>query len=224
MEKSQSIKEIATSLSQFQAKVEAIKKDANNPFFKSKYAPLESIIAAIRQPLEEVGLSFSQFPSGENELVTILMHKSGEYLQSSVKMTPKKDSDPQMIDGVKVFTQVSPQAQGSAITYMRRYSLSAVLGLATEDDDGNAASKHKPVEKKEDTKKVFTSLEDIKKSIAARLSKLGINYKELTPEESKQMFIDKTQLEPTDNNFIEINNRLGVLVSDKEEASKKNNG
>lgn len=212
MEKSESIKEMAVSLSKFQSKVEAVKKDASNPFFKSKYAPLESIIETIRKPLQDVGLSFSQFPSGENELVTILMHTSGEFLQSSVKMTPKDNT---------------PQGQGSAITYMRRYALSAILGLATEeDDDGNAASKPKPVEKAAVKKpeKVITSLSDIKKSIASRLGKLGVNYKELTPEESKTMFLDLTKLEPTEDNFLEINNRLGVLVSDKEEANKKNNG
>lgn len=211
MEKSQSIKEIATSLSKFQAKVEAVKKDSNNPFFKSKYASLENIIEAIRKPLDEVGLSFSQFPTGENELATILMHTSGEYLQSTVKMAPKENT---------------PQGQGSAITYMRRYALSAVLGLATEDDDdGNAASKPKPVEKKQEVKKpIVASITDLKKSIASRLSKLGVNYKELTPEENTQMFMDLTQLEPTEDNFLEINNRLGVLVSDKEEANKKNNG
>lgn len=213
MEKSTSIKEIATSLSKFQSKVEAVKKDASNPFFKSKYASLENIIEAIRKPLEEVGLSFSQFPTGENELSTILMHTSGEFLQSTVKMSPKDNT---------------PQGQGSAITYMRRYSLSAVLGLSTEeDDDGNAASKPKAPEKKQEAKKpvkVLATLTDIKKSIAANLEKLGVNYKELTPEESKQMFMDMTQLEPTEDNFLEINNRLAILVSDKKEAKDKNNG
>ena len=126
MEKSQTIIEIAKALVNFQSKVSSIKKDGQNPFFKSKYATLENVIETIRKPLEETGLAFSQFPTGENELTTILLHNSGEYLQSTVKMTPKENT---------------PQGQGSAITYMRRYALSAVLGLATEeDDDGNAAS------------------------------------------------------------------------------------
>lgn len=133
MEKSTTITEIAKALTKFQSKVSLIKKDGKNPFFKSKYATLENVIETIRSPLEETGLSFSQFPSGENELTTMLIHISGEYLQSTVKMSPKENT---------------PQGQGSAITYMRRYALSAVLGLATEeDDDGNEASKPSTKEK-----------------------------------------------------------------------------
>lgn len=127
MEKSTTITEIAKALANFQGKVATIKKDGENPFFKSKYATLENVIETIRKPLSEAGLSFAQFPCGENELTTIIMHISGEYLQSTVKINPKDNT---------------PQSQGSAITYMRRYALSAVLGLATEeDDDGNEASK-----------------------------------------------------------------------------------
>ncbi len=126
MNQSQDIAELAKALSAFQAIVTAIGKDSENPFFHSKYASLENIIETIRQPLTDSGLSFSQFPSGENNLTTILMHTSGQWLQATAKMTPK---------------DTSPQSQGSAITYMRRYALSAILGLATEeDDDGNQAS------------------------------------------------------------------------------------
>ncbi len=125
MEKSQSIKEIASALLKFQTAVKPVKKDGDNPFFKSKYATLDNIIDAIAKPMNDAGLSYSQFPSNDG-LTTILMHTSGEWLQAWVKMTPKDNS---------------PQAQGSSITYMRRYALSAVLGIATEsDDDGNAAS------------------------------------------------------------------------------------
>lgn len=127
METSQTIGELAAALAKFQGEVESVKKDGSNPFFKSKYATLENVIATIRGPLKDNDLSFSQFPTGENELATILMHKSGEYIKATSKMNPKDNS---------------PQSQGSAITYLRRYALSAVLGIATEDDDdGNAASK-----------------------------------------------------------------------------------
>lgn len=130
----------------FQGEVSAVTKDGNNPYFKSKYATLENIIDTIRLPLQKNGLSFSQFPTGENELVTILMHSSGEYLQSTVKMAPKDNT---------------PQGQGSAITYMRRYALSAILGIATEeDDDGNGASKPSAPAQK-------TAPVDYKKKLAA---------------------------------------------------------
>lgn len=126
MEKSESTKEIAKALAQFQAKVEKVTKDATNPFFKSKYASLENVIDTVAAPMILNGLSFAQFPDGDG-LTTIIMHESGEWISATAKLELKGHT---------------PQDQGSAITYMRRYALSAALGLATEDDDdGNAASK-----------------------------------------------------------------------------------
>lgn len=125
-ETSESITKMATALMEFQGKVELVKKTAENDFFKSKYADLGSIIDTIKKPLADAKLSYVQMPFGTNKLVTILMHESGEFFKSIVEMTPKGSS---------------PQDVGSAITYYRRYSLSAILGIATEeDDDGNAAS------------------------------------------------------------------------------------
>jgi hypothetical protein len=150
-EKSQSIKEIAKALGQFQEDVESVKKDGINPYFKSKYATLENVLNTIKKPLADQGLSFSQFPTGENELTTILIHTSGEFLQATCQMNVK---DP------------TPQAQGSAITYMRRYAISSILGIATEDDDdGNVASAPKKVEKVDYKAKLQAtkSLEELKK-------------------------------------------------------------
>lgn len=126
LQKSESISNLATALVKFQKDVENIKKDSKNPFFKSKYASLSNILDAVRQPLSENNLSFTQFPCGEGELVTTIMHSSGEFMSASFKVSPVKND---------------PQALGSAITYARRYALSAALGLnVQDDDDGNAAS------------------------------------------------------------------------------------
>lgn len=127
MQQSQSIKNIAAALITFHVKVDKVKKDANNPFFKSKYASLSNILEAINTPMNESGLSFVQFPTGENGLSTLLMHAdSGEYLQADYTMRPVKDD---------------PQGKGSVITYQRRYALAAILGLnIDEDDDGNTAT------------------------------------------------------------------------------------
>jgi hypothetical protein len=127
MEKSQSLKNIAAALVLFHVKVESVKKDANNPFFKSKYASLSNILDVVNDPLNESGLTFCQFPTDTNGLTTILMHaETGEYIQATYEMTPTKND---------------PQGRGSAITYQRRYALAAILGLnIDEDDDGNAAS------------------------------------------------------------------------------------
>jgi hypothetical protein len=126
MKKSESIKNISTALAVFHIKMDVIKKDAKNPFFKSTYASLSNILDAIKIPLAESDLSFSQHPMGENGLSTILMHKSGEWIGSHFTMKPMKND---------------PQGIGSCITYMRRYALAAILGLnIDEDDDGNQAS------------------------------------------------------------------------------------
>jgi hypothetical protein len=126
MKKSESIKNISTALAVFHIKMDVIKKDQTNPFFKSTYASLSNILDAIKIPLAESDLSFSQHPMGENGMSTILMHKSGEWIGSHFTMKPVKND---------------PQGVGSCITYMRRYALAAILGLnIDDDDDGNQAS------------------------------------------------------------------------------------
>ncbi len=136
MNKSDSIKEIATALCKFQGAVEKIKKTATNPFFHSTYANLADILDVIRQPLSDAGLSFVQFPKGQCELETMLMHSSGEWMSETYEMKPTKND---------------PQGLGSVITYQRRYALGAILGLnIDEDDDGNKASE-KPKEIKKET-------------------------------------------------------------------------
>jgi hypothetical protein len=72
------ITEIAKAMVAFQSEIEKIKKDSKNPFFKSSYASLSTILDSIKEPLANQGLSFCQFPSGNNGLTTILMHKSGQ--------------------------------------------------------------------------------------------------------------------------------------------------
>jgi hypothetical protein len=126
MHKSNNLSELAKSMILFQVKVESIKKDAKNPFFKSSYASLSNILDAIKEPLIESGLTVLQFPTGDYGLTTILLHESGEYLKSEYSMRPVKDD---------------PQGRGSAITYARRYALASVLSLnIDEDDDGNTAT------------------------------------------------------------------------------------
>lgn len=126
MIKSESIKEIAKALGLFQIKMQPLKKDATNPFFKSKYVTLNNILENIEIPLQECELTFTQFPDGDC-LTTLLIHiPSGEYLQACYQLHPVKQD---------------PQSIGSAITYARRYALGAILALNIDiDDDGNHAS------------------------------------------------------------------------------------
>jgi len=106
-----------------------VPKTAANPYFKSKYAPLDAIVDATRPVLAKYGLAIQQQPlfmEGTAGVETTVLHKSG-YSTSTTLLLPLKDQ--------------SPQGVGSAITYARRYALAAVLGLATEDDDdGNVSS------------------------------------------------------------------------------------
>lgn len=136
MNKSESIKEIATALAKFQAEVENPKNTQDNPFFKSKYAPLNDILNLVRPLLTKQGLSVLQSPSGDGERITIttmLMHSSGEWIEL----------DPLILKADKV----TAQGAGSAITYGRRYAVSALLGISSEDDDdGNSASGKKQKE------------------------------------------------------------------------------
>jgi hypothetical protein len=126
LQKSDSIKNLTKALITFHVKVDTIKKDAKNPFFKSSYASLTNILDGINDSLIESGLAISQFPVGEYGLETILMHESGEWIQANYTMKPVKDD---------------PQSRGSAITYARRYAISAVLSLnIDDDDDGNMAT------------------------------------------------------------------------------------
>lgn len=120
-------KELAKALLGFQSESLDIKKSADNPFFKSKYAPLDEIIPAIREAMKKHGLAYIQVPQGSDEVETTIVHaESGQWISGTIKMTPK---------------DASPQGHGSAITYARRYALVSMLGLNTEgDDDGNASS------------------------------------------------------------------------------------
>ena len=141
MEKSDSIKELATALAKAQGEFSGAVKDANNPFFKSKYADLESVVAAIKPSLAKHGLSYIQISHDTDKgaaMETVIMHSSGEWISAGIVSVPVSKQD--------------AQGYGSAMTYARRYSLSAAFGIAPEDDDGNAAAKapanhiHKPTD------------------------------------------------------------------------------
>ena len=134
---SENLNELAAALAKAQALMEPAKKDEANPFFKSKYADLASVWNACRGPLSANGLSVTQLTSTNGSIVTVttlLLHASGQYISSVLSMQADK---------------ATPQGIGSAITYARRYALSAIVGISAEDDDGNAASgiKHEITEK-----------------------------------------------------------------------------
>lgn len=146
---SDSIANLTAALSIVQGKMSHAVKDSANPFFKSKYADLESVWDACRDLLSANGLAVMQFPGDiefiqlekvdgnvtiltKMSLTTVISHKSGEWISQEMSVP---------------VTKADAQGAGSAITYMRRYALAAVVGVVQADDDGNAASSPKPVVK-----------------------------------------------------------------------------
>lgn len=109
--------------------IEGAIKDSNNPHFKSKYADLSSVVMAIKPALAANGLWFRQvnhMADGGVCVETFICHASGQEISCGLLFVPATKQD--------------AQGYGSALTYARRYSLSAAFGVCPEDDDGNAAS------------------------------------------------------------------------------------
>jgi hypothetical protein len=129
MNSSASVKELATALAIVQGQLTFAKKDSKNPFFKSNYADLESVWDACRNLLSTNGLAIMQFPGdyvdGNMTLTTVMTHSSGEWVAQNMSLPVSKPD---------------AQGAGSAITYMRRYALAAIVGVVQADDDGNSAS------------------------------------------------------------------------------------
>lgn len=131
METSETKAELFKAFANFKKKLKQPLKDANNPFFKSKYVPLENVVQVVDEAMIDTGLSYTQgiadLEEGYLRVDTIVLHESGEYMViKGSKVKPVKND---------------PQSAGSAITYARRYSLSTAFGIASDpDDDGNGAS------------------------------------------------------------------------------------
>lgn len=199
MQSSDTIGKLAAALSAAQGEFPVVEKKSANPFFSSKYADLAEVVKATTPVLTKHGLSVMQTvghldvplsrdtattkrdgtvvnesqPEFPTTLTTTLAHSSGEWVRDTMVLSPVK---------------LDPQAQGSAITYARRYAYSAILGIVTEaDDDGNAASQPKaqasqaaPAATRRPSPKpktVETAAETITRP---QLTKLSVQFKELT--------------------------------------------
>lgn len=132
MNRSESIIKIAPALLNAQKETGVATKDSQNPFFHSTYADLGSVMEACKDALNNNGISVLQ-PVGMDEqgntyVETILLHESGEYISDRMRVTIKEVNN--------------PQAQGSAITYARRYGLQSMVFIPAEDDDGEKATNH----------------------------------------------------------------------------------
>jgi hypothetical protein len=190
MRTSESIKHIAPALLAAQRQITFAAKDSINPHFKNKYAGLPQVIDAIKGPLNDNGITFIQTPSipaiddVRLVLVTRLLHESGEWIEdTAICPMPKQD----------------PQGLGSAMTYLRRYSLAAICGLYQDDDDGEAA-KFDPAPHIENIKacKGMTELKDLWIEIykVAQVDKSALRILEAEKDKrKKELEVAMAQLE-----------------------------
>ena len=128
--KSDKIDKLAAALAKAQSEMKGAEKKSVNPFFNSGYADLHTVIESSFPHLTKYGLSVIQGNEsnpGEFFVTTMLLHESGQWIKSRLKMPIEK---------------VTAQSIGSTITYGRRYGLSAITGIAQYDDDGNSVSNH----------------------------------------------------------------------------------
>lgn len=136
MIRSESIANIAPAFLKAQKAMEAVIKDAKNPFFKSDYATLNAVMDTCKKPLNDNGIMILQPVNGDH-VETVLMHESGEFFASQTALIVKE--------------QNNPQSYGSSVSYARRYGLMSMLGLPADDDDAegamNRAVKPTPVQK-----------------------------------------------------------------------------
>lgn len=162
LDKTQSdqINELATALAKAQSEMEPAIKDSANPFFKSKYADLPAIWNACKDPLTKNGLAVIQtmdFRDGQCVLITTLAHSSGQWMRSLLPIVTEKNN---------------AQGIGSAITYMRRYALSAIAGITADDEDDDANAACRLPEKKAPSPKIETLDETISRAQFDHLSNL----------------------------------------------------
>ena len=161
---SDQINELAEALSKAQGAIEGAVKDAKNPFFKSNYADLHSVIACAKVPLSENGLAIIQTTGmidAQLCLVTTLAHKSGQWIKAVMPiMLAKQDA----------------QSMGSALTYLRRYSYQAICGISAMDDDGESAMERKPKVDPAPAKAPAADLaEPTSNDLMYALAKIGVN-------------------------------------------------
>ena len=140
------VSKLADAICEFKKPSITIKKGSDNPFFKSKYADLPTILEAVELELANLGVivvSRSVLQDGEWVLMTDLMHKeTGEILTSYFPLFGSKAQD-----------------VGSSVTYARRYNIQSLINLAAEDDDGNAANRGKPIKKATKAEPVSTKID-----------------------------------------------------------------
>lgn len=219
MKTSESISEIAKALNEVRKNIKQPEKSANNPFFKSKYVMLEGVVDAIDKALPK-GFTYTQEVTSDGNQIsvsTILLHESGQYIQFDPLNVPVSKND--------------AQAFGSAETYARRYTLSAVFGVTSDvDDDGNSASKSAPHEAPhkrrgapKKSSKPMASQEDkdtLKDKIAALSKEMAMEPKPLTVASMKNAKVTSWK-EMTKDDLSAMDHELTTELMEFRQKSEK---
>lgn len=141
MKTSDSIAKISAALAKALPAIQNATKDASNPAYRSTYATLNSVMDAVKPALFDHGIVVVQGPGWRDGVVTVttrMLHESGEWIETEAGAPVAHRFE--KVDGVATDKGPDAQMAGSAISYLRRYSLAAMAGITQEDDDGNAAS------------------------------------------------------------------------------------
>jgi hypothetical protein len=216
-------KSIVEALSLFQNEANAAVKSSKNPFFKSSYASLEDVIAAANEGAK-YGLAFTQCIDFEKDVIegsvvptmyvrTSLMHKASDTVITSRYLVVPKNNK-----------YDDSQALGSAITYAKRYSLQAIYGLPSEDDDGNANT-HNETVNADQKRKMTVFANTIKQSVnqtmqskdmsdAEKIHDLISLEKENKPALEKLLTLDKGQWDMLMNYIVDAKKKLGGKDND----------
>ena len=137
MNNSTELNELFSALSLFQGELENATKEIDKPGITYKYADIAICLNTAKAPLLKNNLAVTQLlgmsQNGKQTMITMLTHKSGQYISSETELPAA------ILHGSSGKNPV--QVLGSAITYMRRYSFAAIIGMAQEDDDGNSSNK-----------------------------------------------------------------------------------
>ena len=199
------ITELAKALLNVQRVIQPATKDSTNPFTKSTYASLKSVMDTCRQALLDNGIWLCQYPvpvetPGSIGLMTKLTHAESGQWQSSLSVVPLPKAD--------------PQGMGSAITYSRRYALTAMLGMVTEDDDGESAklstqskssNKAAPTNiRKGEAKRLMPKESAANNTSDPRLPKLdGVTFQLTTAQDGRTCIIATGNTQPNKNTLRE---------------------
>ncbi|MTV20906.1 ERF family protein [Staphylococcus delphini] len=196
MNKSESVVEINKAMVAFRKEVKQPLKDKNNPFYKSKYVPLENVVEAIDEAATPHGLSYTQWAlndiDGRVGVATMLMHESGEYIEyDPVFMNAEKNT---------------PQGAGSLISYLKRYSLSAIFGITSDqDDDGNAASGK---QKKSEPKASNQTVGVLKQEVLNFVELMKSLNKDVTQQQAEQTFGIQSYTAMTEQQAVNTINKI----------------